>query len=663
MSNENQTPENSKPAPVKKVKKKGPIRWEAILPFVIVVGLTWVYFFFFFDLHLRKAMEYGGYQMLGAEVNVADVKTSFWNANIRIQNIQCTDPEKPNQNMIEIGDIRFGMLWDALLRAKIVVNEMAIEGIKVSTPRKAPGKVKPPEPIVESNGPSALEKEADRLKNQAIDSAKSQYSENVLGDIAAMLGGTSSDDQLKNIEGTLASKAQLDAFNKSYQEKAKAWDERIKALPKPKEIQELGARLNTIKAKDFKTPQELADSVKQFQDIINEADQKAKSVQNTSSDLNNDLKLFDQGLKELDVLVRKDIQDLEARFRLPKLDASAISKSIFRHYLDPYLNKISRYREMAEKYIPPNLTKKGSDDPNPAIQPRPRTEGISYEFGRPNSYPLFWAKKINVQSQAGATPESGTVEGTITDVTTNQILTGKPTVARLRGDFPSDGIEKFLAQISLDNTKELSLIVFDLAIGSYPVKGREVVNSPEVKLNFQDATGILQSKGTLTGLRDLKFNLSNQLQKVTYDIQAQNPTVQEILKGVFAGIPTVTIDADIEGRLPEVKIDVASNLGPEIKKGFEAQIQKKIEEARAKIQAYVNDMVGKEKAKLETEVNKLKGQGETEIKKVEAQLNAQKAEGQAKIDESKKQFENQAKAGIQKEAEKAVDDIKKKFGF
>lgn len=668
--------ETSKSAKSEKPKKaKGPIRWEAIIPFIVIVLLVWAYFFFFFDSHLRRALEFGGYQALGAEVNVRDVKTSFWNANLRIQGVQFTDPDRPTHNMIEITDIRFGMLWDALLRAKVVINEMAVEGIKIGTPRAAPGKVKPPEPIKpEDKGPSALEKETEKLKQQALDKAKGDYSENVIGDIAAMLSGTSGEDQLKNLEGKLASKEKIAAFQKDLDEKNKVWQEKLKSLPKAQEIQSIGDRLNKIKTKDFKTPQEFADSLKQLDEVLKDADQKAKLIQSASSDFNSDLKNLDQGLKDLDSLIKKDIQDLEARFHLPKLDAAAISKSLFKQYLDPYLAKINRYRALAEKYAPPNMLKKGSKEPDPQIQPHPRTKGVTYEFGRLHAYPAFWAKKISVTSQAGAQPGSGDIEGLITDISSNQVLTGKPTLAKFRGDFPNDQIEKFIAQISFDNTHEKSRVEFDFGVGAYPVAEKELVNSPDVQIKFANAKAMLQSKGTLIGLKDLQFKLQNDIKSAQFDVKAQNTTVMEILKGVFAGIPTVSVDADIKGTLPDVAVEVQSNLGPEIKKGFEVQLQKKIDEAKAKIQAYVNEQIGKEKAKVDGEVAKLKTQFDGEIKKVQDQVNAQKGQAQAKADESKKRFEDQNKAAlkkeedkakdaVKKEAEKAAEDLKKKLGW
>lgn len=648
--------------PKKIPKKKGPIRWEAIVPFTIVVALFWAYFHFLFDYHLRKALEIGGYYAIGAQVDIRSLESSFWKGTLRIQGIELTDSENPTQNMIEIGDIRFGVLWDGLLRAKVVINEMATENIQIGTARKFPGKVKPVEKE-DPNKPSFIETESEKLKNKALDQTQEKYGNNVLGDLASILGGTSGNDQLGKIEGTLASKAKIQELDKAYKEKAKVWEERLKTLPQGKEIQALGDRLGKIKTKDFKTPQELSDSLKQFDEIIREADQKYKAVQSAGNDLNSDYKNLDQGIKELDAMVKKDIAELETRFKIPKLDAKSISQSLFRPYIQPYLNKFYKYKAMADKYMPPNLKKKNKDEPDEEIQPHPRAKGVSYEFGRPNSYPLFWIKKMLVSSQAGSSPQAGNIEGSITDITSNQVLTGKPTVATLKGGFPTDEIKDFKLTLSLNNTKTLSEILFDLGVGSYPVNGRPVVQSPDVNLSFAKAAASLTAKGKLIGLKDFSFNLTNSLNQVKFDVQAQNPTVGEILKGIFDGIPVVNVNADISGTLPDFKADINSNLGPEIQKGFEKQVQKKIDEARAKIQAFVNDAVGKEKAKLEAEVAKFKSQLDGELKKVEAQLNAQKAQAEAKVNESKKRAEDQAKQSLQNEAQKAAEELKKKLGF
>jgi uncharacterized protein (TIGR03545 family) len=666
---ENQSPTKKEIADKPK-KKKGPIRSEAVIPFVIVVALTWAYFHFFFDLHLRKTFEFAGYQLLGAQVDVANVETSFFKGTFRVQGIEVTNAEKPSHNMVKIGDIRFGVLWDALLKAKVVVDEMAVEQIEIDVPRKSPGKVKPPEPTKPGEEGSGA---VDKLKDQALDKVEDKYDKNVLGDLAAILGGTDSQAQLGKIEGSLASKARLKEIETEYQEKSKKWQEKMATLPKGPEIQSLGDRLGKVKTSNFKSPQELQQSLSEIDAIVKEADAKYKSVQSAGTDLSADLKALDQGIKELDAMVKKDIKDLETRFKIPSLDAKSLSKSIFYPYIQPYIAQFNRYKGLAQKYVPPNLMDKTKRQENKAdmIQPHVRDKGVTYEFPHTNSYPLFWVKKISVSSKSGPSQYTGDLKGLITDVTSNQPLVGRPTVAKLEGDFPGMQVTGFLGKLTVDNLKETSKISYEFGVGSYAIAAKELVQSPDVQLAFKKANGSLRSTGELVGLKDFKFELNNKFQNVDYQIASKTPAAEEILNAIFASLPAITLEANGSGVLPGLSLNINSNLGPELAKGFERQLQAKIAEARAKLQAYVDQEVGKNKAKLEADFNKAKSQVEGEIKKIQDQLNAEKAKGEAKVNQAKKDAENQAKKGLESEVKKALgndgdkklEDLKKKLGL
>src|SRR5207253_11405648 len=151
----------------KVVKPKGLIRWNAVIPFTIICVLTFLYFHFFFDFNLRKALEWAGYKAVGAEINIAHLETSFFKASLRVQGIEITDADKPTQNAVEIGDIRWAMSWNALLRGKVLVEEAVIENIQFATARKSPGKVAPPEPPPKP-GPGMVAQEAERLKEETL---------------------------------------------------------------------------------------------------------------------------------------------------------------------------------------------------------------------------------------------------------------------------------------------------------------------------------------------------------------------------------------------------------------------------------------------------------------------------------------------------------------
>ena len=130
----------------KKEKKKGPIRYEAIIPVIVLSLITFLYFSFYFDHHMKKMIEYIGTQGNGAEVNVDSVRTSFLRGSFDLDRLQVTDPERPTHNSIEIGNMHFQYLWDALLRMKFVVDDASINNIQLAKPRTSPGRVLPPQP-------------------------------------------------------------------------------------------------------------------------------------------------------------------------------------------------------------------------------------------------------------------------------------------------------------------------------------------------------------------------------------------------------------------------------------------------------------------------------------------------------------------------------------
>lgn len=673
--------ENNKEAKPKKVK--GPIRWEAIIPFIIFSALIFFYFKLFFDSNLKSLIELVGYQATGAEVNVAKVETSFLDASLKIKGIELTNAEKPTHNSLYVGEVRFSLLWDALLRAKFVVQEAAVENIGFDQKRKSPGKVKPPEPEKES----ALKKEAEKLKDEAINKAKSQYQDNVLGNIATMMSGGSQDGELDKLKDKIVSKEKIKAFEESLKTKQKDWEERLKKLPQAAEFQALGDKMKNVKTSGFANIEELNKSVSEIQKILDEANKKVSDVNTAKNDLDKDLKLTDDGLKDIKGQIEKDTKDLEAHFKIPKIDAKSIAMSLFKRYTDPYLAKVNHYKSLFNKYAPPNLLKKDKEEPEVQIQPRPRERGVVYEFGKPNSYPLFWVKKTLITSkfnEADAKTSEikfGNIKGQITDITSNQALIGKPTIALVEGDFPAEGVTGMLAKLTIDNTKKDSLIIFDARVKSYPIEAKELVKSEDVQISFNKAMGSLNASMDLKNYKNLGMTITSDFTQIDYAVGAKNKDVEGILKNVFQQATTANLIATGKGVLPDVDLDIESNLGDKIQKGFEKEIQAKIDEARKKIKAFVDAEIAKQKEQLEKQVNAFKGQAEGEVKKAQAQADTQKKMAEAKIDEAKKDFErrieaekqkmnaerqkaeNEAKKKAEAEAKKAAEELKKKLGF
>lgn len=669
MTTEN-TPNKSAQTP----KKKSIIRFEAVVPLLVIIVLTGIYFKFFFDLNLKYLIEWGGYKALGAEVNVKNVETSFLNASLKIEKIEFTDSEKPEFNLFEIGEIRFSCLWDALLRAKIVINEASIENIAIKTKRDHVGQVMPPEPPPPP-GDSALVKEGKVIADKALDNIQEEYSDNVFGDIAAVSQGVDAKEQLKKLEDTLESKKLAAKVEANVNEKQKYWNEKFKTLPQPKELEALGERLKKVKTSNFKDVKELQTSVEEIQKILKEADEKKKVIESASSELQTDVANLEKDVKSLEGLIKSDIKNIQARMKLPDFQGDKLVKALAYPYIKPYLLKFQKYEGLAKKYLPPNLVnkseKKSDDVP---IQPHPRAKGVVYEFGRPNSYPLFWLKRAGISSKANAALNMGDMSGELLNVSTNQALTGKPITLDLKGDFPSLDMSGMSLNLTIDHRRPQFLIDFAFQIQKYLIENKNLLSNKDLSIGFAKTNGFLNLTSQFKQGEGVVVDIKNEFTQMDYTIESKSKELKQFMDSVFASIQKLFIGTHAEGQFPKLAISFDSNIGPELEKAFRTQINAKIEEAKKMIEAHVNEQVEAQKKNIQAQVDKLKNQVQAEVQKINAQVDAQKKEANAQVDkakadankqtdQAKKKAEEELKKKLGKDGQKKLDELKKKFKF
>lgn len=620
-------------------KKQGPIRWEAIVPFTIFVALVWLYFALFFDGHLRRGLELGGTLLNGAEVNVGGLKTSFFRASLDISDIQVTDVDQPTTNKLQIGTVRWHVLWDALLRGKIAIADASILDIGVGTLRKRPGRVLP-------KPPPNTESATDKLREQALEQAQKQFGGNVLGDVAAMLDGVDPKEQLRNIETSLVSSTRLKELDQELKNKEKEWKERIGRLPHGDEIKAYNERLKSIKLDGFKDPGEVQASVKQVDALIKEIDGKVKEIEATAKAIDADTNKYKSTFDDLEKSIKKDIEDIEARLKIPKLDVKNLAASLFAPTFMTKLRQAQFYMAKARTYMPP---KKSAEEKAQFEPPKPheRVAGRNYKFGRPNSYPLFWLQKAEISSKAGASEWSGDLDGKLQDLTDDPPAIGKPTVLTFHGDFPKKDMNNVFGEALIDHTTDAPLERLTLQVGAFKVKGQELVNSPEVQLGFNDAVGGSKLKLELQQ-ENVTLETDTSFDKINYMTGAKSKLVKEMLDNILKSVPTVTVAAAAKGPWSNLDFSFDTNLGRELQRGFEREIQAKISEARAKIRALIDEKIGAEKAKLQAQ-----------FKQIEAKLKGELAGKQGEVDSSKKQLE-EAKAKALKDQGKKLEAEGKK---
>ncbi|MCS6838235.1 MAG: TIGR03545 family protein, partial [Bdellovibrionaceae bacterium] len=566
------------------------------------------------------------------------------------------------------------MSWDALLRGKILINELSVEEIGIDIQRKRRGKVAPPEPPSENEGTQSdlLSEAWNQAQSKALGMVAEQHESNIAGDIAQLIqGGFGPEKLLNEIKSNLKTENHLLSLKSSIDTKKEFWEKKIKELPSYQEIQNLVTQSQQIKTKDFKSLEEINQSIEQFKKVhatlntyLNQYDQAWKTLEKDTKSIHQDVKLAETYLKN-------DLQIIQNYLQLPKIDMRTIAKAIVMDQMRPYLAQLGYYRNMLLKYMPPNLRKKKEpDEIEIAMQPRPRKKGVTYEFSRPGSYPLFWIKKVSISSVANPAKNIGNLKGVVENITSNQALIQKPTTLTFQGDFPHLKIDQVSFNGVFDNRGVNTQIDYNLQIGPYPFEQTTLLQTPHVNIFTQPAQATLHSKGSLKGFTDLQITIQKKIANCVFRIEASDVRVQNFLTQVFSDINTVNFNLNISGHLPKPALSFTSDIGEllsqnmmrEFKKSFEMikkqaldQFHQSIAQQRENIQSQLKNFentihseIGKHKSFLDTEKNRI----DTEIKSAENQIKSQL-----------KQNLNVNTEKLDSEIKRATDELKKKLGF
>ncbi|MCB9025387.1 MAG: TIGR03545 family protein [Bdellovibrionaceae bacterium] len=635
---------------IKTKKAKGPIRFEAIIPLCIFVTLIYVYFNLFFDSHLRKGLELAGTYVHGAEVNIADIDSSFWKAYFQMSGIEVTNKEKPELNLIQIAKIRFELSWDALLRAKFVVNDATIENIMANSPRKKPGKILPKD--------TSENKALKEVEQNALAQGKEQFKENVLGDVVSVIGGVDPSKQLEQIQENLKSEAKIKELEKAIAEKKKIWEERINGLPQKPQIDALINRSKTLKF-NTKDPLQFSKDLKELDSIVKEGDKIVKEFDAASKSLKSDVDNFNSEFKSLDDMVKEDIKDLQTRLKIPSIDVSDFSKSLFGKMFNEKLGKYKKYMALARQYMPDKkATKQKEASKSKPLVARKRSVGRNISFPRKKAYPLFWLQHGKISSKEDASEYSGNISGEIKNATTQPMLLGLPMTIDVSGSFPKQGILGLRANITVDHTTETPFEKMQVEIAEYPLSPQKLSDSSDVKLHIKGASGELKMSG-LSKNESIQFKVNNKFSKVIYDIDAKSSLVKDVLVNVTSDLPSILVNAEATGAWTELKWKINSNLGDELSKGFKKEIQAKIDEAKKKLNDFVNNRIKVEKDKLNAQFNEVKSGIDQQINGKKKDLDKAKQQANNELNNKKKN----SNKGINQEVKKAEKKLKGLLGL
>jgi uncharacterized protein (TIGR03545 family) len=630
----------------KKKKKKGPFRIEAILPLTIVVVLFGLYFKYYFDSHLRFGLAFAGTQAHGAEVNVGSVRTNFLAPSISIFDIQVTNKSQPEYNIVQIGEIRLKLLWDGLLRGKFVIPESSVLRIQANSKRRRPGRILPPD---SQSSKGKVAKAAETTINQL----KEKNEKNLLSDVFAIAGGTDVEDQLKKMQGEIASQQKVKELEKELKAKEQEWKKRIDDLPNESELKQLVKRVESLKI-DTRNPKAIADSLKKVDQVYREARSKYKDIEAAKKALDTDLKKYENDYKGLEKMVQDDINNLTEKMNIPSLDPKEINKMLLGNLVAGQLGSLYQYKDVAREYIPKPKSKEERKKDKAAMQltPRERANGVNFRFPITVSYPRFWLQKATISSSSKE-GEAGDLEGTLQHLTNNPKHIRKPMTLDFKGGFPKQEILNVTGNITVDHTTEEAVEKGFVKVGSFPVKKNALTKSKDVELGYNSAVGSSEINFTMRN-EQLELASKSLFTRVDYYSNATDANVARILKGVTQGLSNLTLNVGARGGWDDLSLNINSNLGQKIADAIKGQISAEIARARAQVKAHVEDLVAKQKGELQKQLGGLEKELGVSLQGRENAIQSI----EKSVDKKKKEAQKSGTKKLEKKAKELLKGIK-----
>lgn len=636
------------------------IRWKALIPFLLVAALIYVFAVYYMDRWLRLTLMEQGSRINGAFVEIDSLRLSFLQSRLVVQGIQATDSEDLMRNRFEINSVVADLKFLSLLKKKVVIENATVGGVQWSTPRKKPGRI----PKAWLSKWKKEEKEEDGFLAQTVESLKSEIASKLPDFDLEKLGKKFDPRNIVKLE-ELESYQLASGLPKGMKDFAVhlKTDGQKLIQEKKAELANLRRQIESLDPRKVQSLQDILSSIQRVQKLKAELEAQRNSVKTAQRKLFSDVKGKFQEIASIREKLKGDIEHIKSKIGFGKLNIDRFSHSILG------LSIIDRYKTLVyyyEKYRPILVGKKEDQ-----IVIRKRAKGRTVLFPITDQTPKFLLSKLHLSSD---TRENKTVPGNVRgffqaeakDVTTDLELLGRPTQITLLADFPNGVFSK--AELGLGLKKANGILdtnlngkvsgygLRDVTLGEqsiFPIPLKNGMADWSLNVHVRDQKMKAQAQGDFSGLA---YAFAKE--------KGVHPLVK-ILREIMQTIRAFDVEVIVQGEIKKPKLAIRSSFDQALKNGVLSLVKDKVRKAQAKAEAFVR----KEVEERIAQAQKLLNQKKKELESLyQAQLNrVQQVENLAKskLEELKRKQEAKLREKIPTDKLKKdlKDGFKKTFKF
>ena len=594
------------------------MRWTYLLPRVILVGLVWAFFHYGFDPVMRRGMIYSGQRAARAKVEIAGLDTTFFAPTIKAANVQVADRKHPGTNLVEFTDLHAKIEGLPLLKRNYIVEEANVSGLQWGTKRADSGLLPGEEPDLSDDSNSKM---LENIKHELLVRGKD------------WLAG-------------LADRAKLD-FDPNQFETVRLGQELEERWPHEfgqyeEELKALKQRIDELrKSVKVKGGNEL-EKIERYGQAAKDAEQLLKELEQVKQQFAKTMRQAQEDLHALDDAKSHDITKIKEKADLLHLDPNEVTELLLGPELTNRLETAIGWIKFIRERI-----QLATDEPKPE-----RFRGETILFARKQELPLLLIRLLNVDGQGDFSGERLAFKGSISGITSNPKIHGKPIIVRIDGiglpsqaapDAPSAtnqiqlasgqaGKPDLLAELNvqlkavLDYTKDVPEHQLLLSYKEPRPAERDIGKPESIQLAM-----VSRASNCLANLKLIGDDLSGQIdyQQALEGITAKLGTKRfkgdaralSVIQEVVSGIHKIDAQMQLSGTALKPQFKLRSNLGHDLSDGINTAFKRELDNGRRDLLVRFEQEAAKRSEKL-TQLY------DEQLQKLTGQLNLNKGEVQ-----------------------------------
>lgn len=565
---------------------RGLFRWRAIVPLALFLAALLAGWLLFLDTLVRRGVEEAGSRIVGAKVDVAAAAVRLEEGYVELRGIQVANPDAPMTNLVEAERVVADLLVGPLLAKKIVIETLAVRGVRFGTPRTTSG-------ALDRRSPTSgrvYREVADWAGRVRIPPLSLEGLRTVI-DVSAI-----SPDSLRTLQLARAARTRADSLERAVTQRLAALD----PAPRLDSAQALARQLreaNPLRL-GLAGVTRLAGAART---TLASLDELRDNLASLDGDVTRALRGLAANVLEFAAARQADYAYARGLLNVPSLSAPELSPALFGQAAVDWVRPVLYWMRMAEEYLPPGLRPSRFSGPR-----RVRRAGTTVRFPRPGEHPKFLLARGEVDlSLGGEGAAAGRYTARISDLTSDPALLGRPLTMFAERTGAARGPQRLSLAAVLDHAgrplrDSVAVLVQGIAL-------------PTLTLNAIGARLALGEGATDLSLRRVGDALSARWvwrsNRVTWERlggQAEGqadatgrPTqaaelsawAQDLLWRVVSSLREVEIEVGLGGTVTQPTLAVRSNVGDALAAGLRRELGREIEEAERRVRAEVDGLI------------------------------------------------------------------------